>query len=322
MLFTISATPLNLIVMKTKFLLPVVVTILFLFNFIDVLGQADSITQKYILIKSAFLKTADSSINNSVLLIEDQEAINQNEKLFNNNNTYGHGCGYDYCIQFWKGSKKANREIHYSPKCERFVNHNDSIRRLLNGYVTQLNTAPTHYIYNLKIAIAATPDHLLQEFAKAGLKPFFLDNNTEHLSSLTFRYKQVTSLKGIVHEHIIEEKIEQNKQDAVGSIEALIKTISTITKVEGQSEISYPLHSLGGGNIIDQAQITLQLANGVNHFEIRELIKELNGELVELTSPENYYVQLVNDNASLDKIKTLMSEYSFVEAAFIYPARE
>lgn len=308
--------------MKTNLLLLFcILTISVAFTTIEPPTPVEYKTAKYILIKNSFLEPADSSISNAALLIEDKQEVEHNVGMFIGNNTYGHGCGFDYSIQFWESSKKLIQNINYSSKCEKFLNHNDSIRSLLQYCINDLETKPTHYIYNLQIPTTKSPKSLIQEFSNANLHLFFLEGNDGHSTKLTFSYKQKTTVVDAADNNLLKVKMKQNKADAVQSINAIIDSINGVTLVEQQSDIHYTMHSFAGVDIIDQAEVSLKLSSGVNHMEIRERIKTLNGEVIELSSPQHYYVQLVHPSNSLDDIKTQISKFSYVTNMFEYPKK-
>lgn len=274
---------------------------------------------RYILINSL---AVDSIHHNAALLIEDQLTVSHNENLFHNNNQYGHGCNYEYSMQFWGNSNQLLKEIPYNRECERFVNHDDTIKSLMQAYIRQLESAPTHFIYNLKVDILKTPKALFKEFEAQGLNIFFLDDATAHLSTLTFSFKQSTVAKDVVSDQQLDAFIEQNKLDAVNSIDLIVDEIAKLTKVESQSEITFPRHSFSGETIVDEAVITLSLANGKNHMEIRELIKANKGEVGELTSPANYYVQLVHESNNLSEIETITSKFEYINKVSEYTSNK
>ena len=128
---------------------------------------------KYIVVKNAFFNRSNIYQPNATLLISDTKEIIENEQLFLGKKAYNHACGYHYAIQFWTDSEKVIGDIPFNQECEEFVENNDKAQLKIQTYVAQLETNPTHYIYNLQIPVNIEPKDLLKSFDNSGLHLFF-----------------------------------------------------------------------------------------------------------------------------------------------------
>lgn len=277
---------------------------------------------KYIVIKDAFFNRSNIYKPNAALLITDTKEITENERLFLDNKAYGHACGYHYAIQFWVSPEKQIDDISFNQECEVFVRSNGKIQSKMKGYIKQLETKPTHYIYNLQIPVTFEPNDILKAFADSGLHLFFMDGMSNHHTTLSFTYLQTTSIKELVDRSKWQGEQDANTRNATKKINEIVDSIKSVATIVEQSEISFPMQSFGGDTIEDKGEITLKFKNGTDLKQVKEIIERNNGEIGHENNPQHYYVQLVDTSDDLENVRTRLKSYRQVTDIYEYPKRE
>jgi hypothetical protein len=305
----------NIIIMATV----VLATAGLLFAFTKQVFPLGNGQTKFILVKDAEMMRSGILKRNAAILITDQELIKQDEGLFIGNRTFGHACGYHYDIQFWESSDKLIEEFPFNQECEEFANNDKAIQDKMKGYIKILETKPTHFIYNLKIPVATDPELVKKSFANSNLTIFFLQGMTEHFSSLTFTYMQVSKLKEMEDKSKWDGEQNDNKQLALNKMNFIVEEIKKVVSIKEQSKISFPMQGFGA-TIEHEAQITLKFSNGTDLTKVKEIIKNNGGEYDKEKNPDFYFVQLVDKSDNLDDIKKKIESYKFVTTAYEYPA--
>lgn len=273
---------------------------------------------KFVLVKDAEMMRSGILKRNAAILITDQDLIKQNEGLFIGNGTFGHACGYHYNIQFWESSDKLIEEFPFNQECEEFVNNDKEIQDKMKDYIKILETKPTHFIYNLKIPVATDPDFVQNTFANSDLAVFFLNGKTNHFSSLTFTYMQVSKLKEMEDKSKWDGEQNANKQLALTKMNFIIEEIKKVVSINEQSKISFPMQGFGA-TIEHEAKITLKFSNGTDLTKVKEIIKNNGGRYDEEKNPDFYFVQLIDKTDNLNDIKKKIENYKFVTTAYEYP---
>jgi hypothetical protein len=274
---------------------------------------------KYIVVKNAFFNRSNIYKPNAALLIADTKEIANNEKIFLDNKTYGHACGYHYAIQFWASPDDQIDDIPFNQECEEFLRSNSKIQSKMKSYIKQLETNPTHYIYNLQIPVTIEPKDILKSFDNSGLHLFFMDGVSNHYTTLGFTYLQVTPIKDLVDRSKWQGEQDDNAKNAINKINAIVDSIKTIATIIEQSEISFPMQSFGGGTIDHQGAISLKFKNGTDLIQVKEIIERNNGKVGSENNPQHYFIQLVDTSDNLDEIKGKLKNFKLVTGIYEYP---
>lgn len=312
----------NAIMTRAKIILTVtsltfIVGLLFAFS-----GQRIPFTigkTKYIVVKNAFFNRSNIYKPNAALLITDTKEIVNNENLFLDNRTYGHACGYHYAIQFWASPDDQIDDIPFNQECEEFLRNNSKIQSKMKSYIKQLETNPTHYIYNLQIPVTIEPKEVLKYFDNSGLHLFFMEGVSNHYTTLGFTYIQVTPIKELVDRSKWQGEQDNNAKNAIKNINAIIDSIKTVATIIEQSEISFPMQSFGGGTIDHQGAISLKFKNGTDLKQIKDIIERNNGKVGSENNPQYYYLQLVDTSDNLETVKEKLNNYKLVAGIYEYP---
>jgi hypothetical protein len=274
---------------------------------------------KYIVVKNAFFNRSNIYKPNAALLITDTKEIVNNEKLFLDNRTYGHACGYHYAIQFWARPDDQIDDIPFNQECEEFLRNNSKIQSKMKSYIKQLETNPTHYIYNLQIPVTIERKEVLKSFDNSGLHLFFMEGVSNHYTTLGFTYIQVTPIKELVDRSKWQGEQDDNAKNAIKKINAIIDSIKTVATIIEQSEISFPMHSFGGGTIDHQGAISLKFKNGTDLKKIKDIIERNNGKVGSGNNSQYYYLQLVDTSDNLETVKENLKNYKLVTGIYEYP---
>jgi len=273
---------------------------------------------KYIVIKSAFFNRSDILKENAALLITDKKEIAENERLFLDNLTSGHACGYHYAIQFWQSPDKQIDDIPFNQECEEFLQNNSKIQSKMNGYIKQLETKPTHYIYNLCLSAAIEPDEVLKSFKDSGLYLFFMNKSSNRYASLTFSYLQVATLKEMTDRSKWQAEQDTNEKNATKKIKAIVDSVKMVSTIIEKSKISFPMQGFGR-TIEHQAEITLKFKNGTDLQMIKSIIERNNGKIEIENNPLNYFIQLVDTSNNLEIVKEKLKDNKYVTGIYEYP---
>ena len=274
---------------------------------------------KYIVVKNAFFNRSNIYKPNAALLITDTREIADNERLFLDNKTYGPACGYHYAIQFWISPDNQIDDIAFNQECEEFLRSNNKIQSRMKGYIKQLETKPTHYIYNLQIPVSIEPKDILKHFDNSGLHLFFINGVSNHYTTLSFTYLQVTPIKEMVDRSKWQGEQEDNARNATKKINEIVDSIKTVATIIEQSEISFPMQSFGGGTIDHQGTISLKFKNGTDLKQVKEIIERNNGKDGSENNPQHYYIQLVDTSDNLETVKEKLKNYKLVTGIYEYP---
>ena len=273
----------------------------------------------YLIISSAFMMRSDIQKPNAALLIEDRLEIAKNETLFFDNGRLGHACGYHYQVQFWKNSDEIIASIPFNEDCEEFSENNSEIWSAMNDYIHQLETAPTHYIYNLKIPVAHTTEEIKNVFNSSDLHIFFMDGELGRFTTLAFNYDQISPIVELEDRSKWKDEQDENQLKAIDKINTIVSQIEDTVTIVSQSKISFPMQSFGGGEIQHLGSISLKFENGTDLTAVKDIIKKNGGIIDEESIPKYYYVQLVHTSDEEDEIKKILREYDFVTDVYPYP---
>jgi hypothetical protein len=277
---------------------------------------------KYILVKNAFFKESGILKPNAALLITNETEIQENEALFLNNHASAHTCGYHYAIQFWKNPEELIDDIPFNEECERFTHNDRKIQSKMRAYIRQLETKPTHYIYNLKIPVTADPQTIVNTFSNSDLKIFFLRGKSEHYASVTLAYSSVTPIKNLDDRSKWDQEQKDNAENATKKIMAIIENIQAIEPIVEQSNITFPWESFGGGNIEHVGEITLRFRSGTDLTKIKQTIIAGGGRIEGEQTPESYFVQLVDASENVRAVRAKLKDYPIVTGVYEYPQRD
>ncbi len=277
---------------------------------------------KYIVVKNAFMNPSNIYKPNAALLINDEKEIVVNESLFLDNKTHKHACGYHYFIQFWASLDNQIGEIPFNKECEEFVRSDSKVQSRMKNYINQLETKPTHYIYNLQIPVTIEPKDLLKSFDTSGLYLFFMDGTSNYYATLGLTFSQVTPIKNLEDRSKWEQEEEDNAKNAMKKINTIVESISKVAMIVEQTGIRFPSRSFGGGTIVHKGAISLKFPNGTDLKEVKEIIERNNGKIVNINNPKYYYIQLVDTSDKLETIREKLKNYKQVTAIYEYPKEE
>lgn len=274
----------------------------------------------YILFKKmtfAFTSTPRKSPDvkkNAALLITNKKEIAENERLFHNNYKPS-PCGHEFNIQFWQSADKQLDDIIF----EREDCGDKKLNQKMEGYIKQLETKPTHYIYNLQIPVTVEPDEVIKSFKGSGFNLFFMDKEEDRYVSLSFSYLHETLRKEIHDRSKWLGEQDANKEKAIQKVNAIVDSIKKISTIIKQPEIEFPMASFGRDVISHTIKATVYFKNGMDLQQVKEIIKRNNSIIGQENRPLNYCVQLVDTLDNLETIKEKLKGYTFVTGIYEYP---
>lgn len=274
---------------------------------------------KYIVVKNSFFNRSNIYKPNAALLITDKNEIAENEGLFLDNKSYGHACGYHYAIQFWVSPDDQIEDIPFNQECEEFLRSNSKIQSKMKAYIKQLETKPTHYIYNLQIPVTIESKDILKSFDNSGLHLFFMNGTSSHYTTLGFTFLQVTPIKDLVDRTKWQSEQDDNSKNVAKKINEIVDSIKTVATIIEQSEISFPMQSFGGGTIDHQGAISLKFKNGTDLRGVKEIIERNNGKVGCENNPQYYFIQLVDISDNLETVIEKLKNFKLVTAIYEYP---
>jgi hypothetical protein len=262
----------------------------------------------YILIRFTYFTRDDAIVKkNGALLITDKREIAENEKLLHlYNSAQKNACGYNFDIELWQSADKWLGSIPIDRDCDHFLWLDDKvrskikrkkIRSKMKGYIKQLETKPTHYIYDLKIPTTVEPDEVIKAFEGSKFN-LFSDVHT----FLSFSYLQ-------------ETEYDANGKNATQEIEAIIDSIKKISIPIIQPRISRPWMMSDKDITIHGVKAFLNFKYKTDLRQIKEIIESNNGRIEDEHEPssyESYEIQLVDTSGNIETIKEKLKDYKFI----------
>jgi len=258
---------------------------------------------------------------NAALLITDYEDILENKQLFKLNKSIGHACGYHYSIKFFDKSNKIYDDIPFNQECEEFLKNNVSIQNRMERYIELLETEPTHFIYNLKLAMNKDPYSAIETLGSKGLNIYALDRLNFDKTSITFNYSHETPIVELTDRSKWPKEQKVNEKECLRIMNSILNDVKTNFNVV-YTKPDEKMQGFGGGRITHEFQSIIRLSNDAELLKIKELIVSQNGTITEITEPSNNYIQIVSEESSISEIEKLIGEIDFIEAVFEYPNDE
>lgn len=261
------------------------------------------------------------SKRNGALLITDAKTIQEHERLFIDNRSENHACSYHYQIQFWAGADDRVGDFPFNQNCEEFYRNSKEIHALMGVYIQQIESKPTHYIYNLKIPATMAPEDVKKSIINSNLNILFFAGRHTNYSYLTFSYEHISLIKESLDKIKWKGEQEENKKLAIEKISTLINDIllQVSSTVQPPANDWHWSESFGGGTIKHKATVSLKFATADDLSKAKSIILSRGGIIRREQIADHYFIQLVDISNKLDIVKAKLSPYKFVLDTYEYP---
>ena len=250
---------------------------------------------------------------NAALLIEDKTEIDNAQEFFLSERSAYYKCGYHYAVLFCFNTDSLYRKISLNKKCEDFAYQAEKSQKLLNHYAKQLETKPSHYIYNIEISVSIVPKDVKKEFRDNGLIVFSFENDLKRFPTLTFllRNNKYVGENSSDNEWKIAE--QENKNDTEKVIIEILNKIKSVSKVINISEIDYYCYGRVGDEIKHKGTVELFFENEKELNLATEILRQTTAEIKKVTIPETYTLQLIDIADNIENIKQKLEQYKFIK---------
>lgn len=269
---------------------------------------------QYELIMDAFFFKNNILKPNAALLITNKEEIKADAKMFLSKRRMYYLCGYHYRFLFWTNDGLFGH-ISVNESCEAFGYKPKEAREKLACYVKQLETAPTHYIYNLEIPVSMAPNEVREKLKDTELHLFFIDGEQTRFSDVRFSYwcYQYPSDNW-------EKTKKENEEIAKKKIQELVNEIKTISSVVYESDINYS-YTRYNDSTYRRGRINLTFEVGTNISKIVTLLEQEGAKIERQNNPSTYFVQAVDTSDNINYIKDKLKQYEFIKGITEYKKR-
>ena len=259
---------------------------------------------------------------NAALLISNKEEIKADAKMFLSERKSYHLCGYHYRFLFWTNTDSLFGKTSVNERCEAFGYQPIEANKKLAYYIKQLESAPTHYIYSLKIPVSIEPNEIRAKLKDAELHLFFIDGEQTRLPSICFSYYSKLFVKENAKNNDWEKAYKENEEAAKKKFKELVEKVKSISSIV---EVSDMRNTLSGG-LNDYAYrrdyIDITFQKGTDLSKIVMLLEQEGAKVERQNNPSTYCVQVVDTSDNIKYIKDKLKQYVFIEKITEYKSNE
>ncbi|MDR0873160.1 MAG: hypothetical protein LBN27_06790 [Prevotellaceae bacterium] len=256
-----------------------------------------------------FLK--DSTLKRNVaLLITDKNEIMIDQKLFLAEQHSLHLCGYSYEISFFYDIDSLYYSHSLNKKCEIFDYEPYKTQKQLDFYAKQLETSPTHYIYNLSIPVTIIPNEVKEKLKNSGLLIFFLDGKLNCYPNVYIKYKTHSFVEK--SKQYSREAEEKDAEKFRKEIDEMINNVSKIATVIEKEDIYFSTIGTLNDSTYHWGSLNVTFDFGVDTLKVKNILEQA-GAKVHFRIPKTYNIQLLDISPNIDDIKNKLKEYTFIE---------
>lgn len=273
-------------------------------------GEAEEI--EYMLFKKTMWRIYEDTIHpNAALLITNKEEMKTAQELFLAEQRVAHMCGYHYKVSFWYDADNLYTSKSMNKECETFNYKPQETWQLLDYYGNQLETNPTHYIYDLKIPVSIKPDEVRDKLKDSGLVLFFLDRKGK-LScypSIYFSFQKYTFVGTTPRAQAFEE----NKKVSDKKIEEIINQVKSIASIIDES-FYYNGGGIMGDSVYNSGNVRLRFEQGTDLSKVVQILEQAAGtKNISVYNPDFYSVQIIETSDDIEVVEQKLKRYKFIK---------
>jgi len=290
--------------------------------FVPIPGKVEEI--EFILIKSAFGFDKPEILKpNAAILITNKNEIIEDQQWFLAPKEVNSMClnGSIYSIQFWKNSEIISHDIGIDGFTSFSYKPEETYKRL-QLYKKQLEKAPTHYIYNLKLSTTLEPQEVKNTFKNTGLKIIFIDNPSSRFPSVSFSYRLNMFVGKNPSESEWNKAEKENERKSREIFKRMIEKIKNTVSIIEQSEIFYNSYGRSNEIMTHNGEVTLKFKKGTDLARISKTLKNEGATIQDTTNPTSYYVQLVDSSSNLEIVRLKLKEYKIITGVYDYSGQK
>ncbi len=283
----------------------------------DVPSQPGKISDdvRYELIMNAFTFPPEIAKPNAAILISNKSVIKHDAGLFLAKRNICHTCGYNYASWFWSKSGKLLAKQMVNEESDIFDYKPEETKKRWLYYIKQLETAPTHYIYNLKIPVSISPKDVREKLESDGVKLFFLSGESMSYPSVYIWHRTDTYVGQNANDEMWKNAAKANKKKSMAEFDELANKVESVATVITRYAINYISIGKAGNYTTHGGSITLKLEQGSDFEKIKKVLEQAGVESKDITVKEQktYYAQIVDPSPNIENIKRKLKKYTFIE---------
>ena len=246
---------------------------------------------------------------NVALLITDKEEIKADAEMFLAKPNMAHLCGHHYRILFWTYTDSLFGVRYVNKECEFYGYKPEEAREKVTHYAKKLETAPTHYIYNLEIPVSIEPNEIRKKLKDSELKLFFIDGvirfpsirfSYEHFSQAYLALEKKSSSKDR------DKAIKENEIESRKIFKELVEKVKSASSVVSVSDIYYYSSYYWKGHIDVWFEMGTDFSSAVT------ILEQAGAKIEYKNTPTTYRVQVVDTSADIKEIKRKLKPYPIV----------
>lgn len=267
------------------------------------------------------MKSAGKTRANYILLLTDTARVREMNNLFRDNRAYAHKCGVQWYVSIWANATDRLDEIPISVECERFERQTKQIQAKLGEYISNLESSPSTFLYNMKIPTAFPPNVVLKDIGTEQ-KILFMYGTSQHLPAITFRVASTTGIEGQRTANIAE-LLKKNQEKGMVELRKITEALKSRFVVEAEGKILNPVSGADDKLIEDVLEITLKFKKDTDLDKVGAYIVENGGNVQEKKVPEFYYVQIISNQRSVLALRDYLQErYNYIRDVYEFPQRK
>ena len=276
---------------------------------------------QYELIMNAFFFENNILKPNAALLILDKEEIKTDAEMFLSEIEWSHSCGYHYRILFWTNTDSLFGARSVNEECEVFGYKHKEASEKLAHYIKLLETAPTHYVYNLEIPLSVTPSEVREKLKDSKLNLFFINGEQTRFPSISFGYKNSRFVGRNASNKDWEKAEKENEEASIKKFKELVGKIKSISSVVSESDIFYSGMGRAWDSMYHKGGIELTFEIGTDLSNVTTLLKR-EGIIYNMNNPTTYLMQVVDTSADIKYIENNLKKYEFIKKITEYTREE
>lgn len=261
---------------------------------------------------TAYSEMKDSLRSNSALLITDKEIIEESQKCFLTERSIYHKCDYDYKAFFIVCPDSVYKAIELNSKCESFAYNPLKSQKLLDKLGNDIETKPTHYIYNVQVPVSVEPNTVIKDFKKLNLTTYLITDkfNAYPYLKFSFTHNQYLERNKENEETWIEKAGKNNEIKTREIVSHIIDKLDKNKTIVNRYELG--IYTNWFDSLTSKCVMELNFRKDTDLKKVCKLLEKEGAEIKSIKNPETYYIQIVDTTMSIDFLTKKLERIKYV----------